>query len=216
MYKDFSTMYRSGEGIFGARPEPVLAAWVDHIPTFAPVLDLGCGQGRNSLYVAKKGLTVMAVDPVPEAVTQTLENAKQANLELFASVATFQNYSPTIPAFGAILAFGLIPILTREDIRLLTERMMEWTCPGSLMFITALTSVDSSFKRYSESGKQIGELSFILDKGTIRTFLLPGEILLLFRDVEVIYHREEIGPWHRHGDSLPERHAWAHLVAKRK
>ena len=214
MSKDFSTLYHSGKAIFGEDPEPLLVNFVSQIPTTAPALDLGCGQGRNSLYLAGKGLSVTAIDPYQIAVDQTLANAKQLGVEISASVASIQDYAPAVPAFGAVLAFGLIPILTRDDIRLLTEKVMEWTQPSSLIFVTAFTSDDSSFVRYGEQGKQIGDLSFELDDRKIRTFLAPGEILRLFDSVDIIHHWEGLGPWHQHGDTTPERHAWAQLVAK--
>lgn len=215
MSKDFSKLYDSGKAIFGEDPVPLLVQFLSQISKTEPVLDLGCGQGRNCLYLAGKGLSVTAIDPNKEAVHQTLANAKQAGLEISASVVSFQDFTPTPSAFGAILAFGLIPILTRNEVRLLTQKMLDWTQPGSLIFVTAFTSDDLSFKRYSENGTQVGDLSFMLENGSTRTFLAPGEIIGLFDNIEILHHREEMGPWHQHGDRPPERHAWAQLVAKR-
>ena len=51
--------------------------------------------------------------------------------------------------------------------------------------------------------------------GSLGTFLEPGEIVDLFRFLEVVDHQEFLGPEHRHGDGPPERHGRAEAVLRR-
>lgn len=52
-----------------ARREP--AEWFsDGLIAPGRVLELGCGQGRNAIYLAGRGYSVDAVDFSPEAITQ--------------------------------------------------------------------------------------------------------------------------------------------------
>lgn len=44
-------------------------------------LDMGCGQGFTTVYLASKGIEVVAADILPDAVTITAENVKTAGVE---------------------------------------------------------------------------------------------------------------------------------------
>ena len=53
--------YSAAEYIYGTEPNDFLAAHVDAIPP-GPVLELGCGEGRNGVFLAGRGYDVTAVD----------------------------------------------------------------------------------------------------------------------------------------------------------
>src|SRR6478752_6884318 len=48
--------------VYGTEQNDFLAAHVDAIPA-GPVLELGCGEGRNAVFLAGRGYAVPAVDP---------------------------------------------------------------------------------------------------------------------------------------------------------
>ncbi len=58
----------------------------------AMALDLGMGQGRNSLYLAKKGWNVTGVDIADEAVAYALKQAKENKLSIDAVVAPMETF----------------------------------------------------------------------------------------------------------------------------
>lgn len=53
--------YSAAEFAYGSQPNDFLAAHVGAIPA-GPVLDLGCGEGRNAVFLAERGYAVTAVD----------------------------------------------------------------------------------------------------------------------------------------------------------
>jgi SAM-dependent methyltransferase len=64
---------------FTDRPDENLADWVESGQlTPGRALELGCGQGRNSVYLASQGYTVDAVDFSAEAVRQARQRAGRA------------------------------------------------------------------------------------------------------------------------------------------
>lgn len=66
------------------------------------VLDVGCGAGRHSLYLQKKGFNVLGIDKSPLAVrVSKLRGVKQAKVLSFERVGTLK---PT--KFDTILMFG--------------------------------------------------------------------------------------------------------------
>ncbi len=47
----------------------------------ARVLDIGCGKGRNSIFLAKKGIGVVGIDFVPEAVADAESRVGEEHIE---------------------------------------------------------------------------------------------------------------------------------------
>ena len=48
------------------------------------VLDLGCGNGRNAVYLAEKGCEVIAIDFSPAALNKAARAARLADVSAFA------------------------------------------------------------------------------------------------------------------------------------
>lgn len=65
---------------FVAKPDESLASYVERelVGPGAQVLDLGCGPGRNALYLAALGCAVDAVDLSPTAIRWARERAREA------------------------------------------------------------------------------------------------------------------------------------------
>ena len=55
-------------------------------------LDLGMGQGRNTIYLAKNGWNVTGVDIADEAVAFALKRAKESNVTIDAKVAPMETF----------------------------------------------------------------------------------------------------------------------------
>ena len=60
------------------------------------VLDLGCGNGRNTIYLARKGCSVTALDFADAAISQTARRARRAGLTNKISVAQ-RSFEEAIP-----------------------------------------------------------------------------------------------------------------------
>lgn len=64
---------------FGTAPDESLVAWADARPRCAGrALDLGCGNGRNAVFLASRGFAVDAVDHAPAAVAWARQHVAQA------------------------------------------------------------------------------------------------------------------------------------------
>jgi 2-polyprenyl-3-methyl-5-hydroxy-6-metoxy-1,4-benzoquinol methylase len=210
---DFDTAYASSGAYFGERPERTLLRHAHLLDPSLPVLDLGCGQGRNTLWLARKGFRVEAVDPSAEAIRAVKDTCRNEALQVVCRRSTFQALA--IGMFGGVLAFGLIPILERRQIELLTGRIRAWTAPGGLAWLTAFTTRDPAYPALVRQASCIGRGSFRRADGTVRTYLDPGELRGAFGGWEILHTWEGLGPEHRHGNGPLERHALAELVVRR-
>ncbi|NTX00089.1 MAG: class I SAM-dependent methyltransferase [Geobacteraceae bacterium] len=61
----WNARFESQDSYLGERPSPFLAAEIERIKALAPgpdALDIACGEGRNSVFLARHGFRVIGVD----------------------------------------------------------------------------------------------------------------------------------------------------------
>ena len=137
---------------------------------------------------------------------QTAAVAEGEGLQITTQVGVIEDVHRPESGFGAILVFGLIPILTRAQIDAMVASIESLIAPGGLLFITAFTTEDPKFEAHDRPGEPSE-----YDHGS-RTYLEPDELRSLFAGWQVIHYWEGLGPEHRHGDGPVERHGLAEAV----
>ncbi|MGN0125059.1 MAG: class I SAM-dependent methyltransferase, partial [Rhodococcus sp. (in: high G+C Gram-positive bacteria)] len=75
--QDWNEKYAASELIWGAPPNPVIVEHVASLP-HGRALDLGCGEGRHSLWLATRGWEVVGVDFSEVALDKARRIAAQA------------------------------------------------------------------------------------------------------------------------------------------
>ena len=115
-----------------------------------------------------------------------------------------------------MLCLGVIQVLTISEREAMAARVLSWLAPGGLLLVTAFSTRDAGYTRWAARAPSSGSHCFRTEDGEVRAYLEPGQILELFADLEVVYHREGLGPWHRHGDGEPERHEMIEAVFRRR
>jgi len=73
-------------------PSALLTEWLDDRPP-GRALDLACGTGRNSLFLAEKGYDVTAIDISPRAIKLAEHIAREKGLKINWIVADLDNYA---------------------------------------------------------------------------------------------------------------------------
>ncbi|NOQ74190.1 MAG: methyltransferase domain-containing protein [Crocinitomix sp.] len=107
---DYNQYYLS-KNLFGA-PYPELVSYFDTCKT-GSVLDLGCGQGRDALFLADLGFKVTAVDNSKLGIAQMLDESKRQGLELKGLVADIYEWDD-FNSFDYVLLDSMFHFL-KED-----------------------------------------------------------------------------------------------------
>lgn len=157
-------------------------AWLLDVIELVPVgsaLDLACGNGRNTLELARRGFDVTAIDHSTEALAQLSAAAKQAALSVSCLACDLESRPPLLPTdFDLVLCFfylhrPLLPWLLRQ------------VRPGG----------HAMLRTFSRAGDfPAGELDE-------RFVLQPGELLAIFAGWDVLRYEEGLEP-SRKGGSL--------------
>lgn len=121
------------------------------------VLELGCGQGRDTFLFARNGLEVTALDYSEVAVSVVKETAKTAKLDSLVNVQT-HNVKEPLPfpdnSFDACYSHMLLCMeLSTAQIRFIMREMHRILKPGGL----AVYSVRSNFDKHYRTGNHLRE-----------------------------------------------------------
>jgi len=210
----YDEAYTKNPYMFGRDEEPTLRDFARYIDKRHPVLDVGVGQGRNALFLARRGYEVVAVDPSQVAIDLINDVRESEKLDIQPHLGRYTVVDEE-DRFSAILLYGLFQILKRDEIEDLITRCRDWLIPDGMVFVTTFSVEDPGFEKYKRM-PQSGKNSFLTDTGQVRTYLEADEILELFKGWEVDYHREELGPEHQYGSEERERHHLIEAVFRKK
>ena len=138
-------MYGSGTEWGNDEPTDFLSRYVERLPARSRVLDLGCGNGRNSIYLAKCGFDVTAIDASSVAVNQLLKHANEEKLSanintICADITNYQFKGK----YDLILLYGVINSLEEKHWPHLLKRMKSATKCGGLNIIAYFNNFSSS------------------------------------------------------------------------
>lgn len=167
-------------------PDGWLLRVKDMLPT-GKALDVACGQGRNALYLAERGMSVSAIDLSGEALEQLRREAAERNLDIRTIQADLEaDLRLPDEDFDLVIVFfylhrPLLPLL-RKAVR-----------PGGMIVL----------RTFSSAGPFPG------GPGNPDFVLRPGELLEEFAGWEILLHEEGIEP-SRKGGSV------AGIVARRQ
>jgi cyclopropane fatty-acyl-phospholipid synthase-like methyltransferase len=212
---DYDETYAASEAHFGEAPDPSLVRSDHLLDPALPVLDIGCGQGRNAIYLARQGIEVHAFDPSRVAIEQLRAVVERDKLPLHAACAGFEEVRPKRSDYGGVLVFGLFQELEWQRIGLLRRFCRSHLGSQGLLWVTGHTTEDPDYARHAAEWEDIGLNSYRGPGGTVRTYLEPRQIIVLFEDYEVVHHWEGLGPEHRHGDGPVERHGRTEAVFRK-
>lgn len=212
---NFDAFYGSTPDYFGAEPNTTLVRFAHLLDVSRRVLDVGCGQGRNTVFLARREFSVDALDPSRVAVEQISRLAENNGLAVRTVHGTFQDLINGDHRYGGILLFGLIPLLSRTEIAELASFVMSRLDTCGILFATAFGTWDPDFQHRAGAWCKEDENSLRSPDGRLRTYLEPGELTALFPDLSPVYSWEGMTPEHRHGDGPSERHGLAEAVLRR-
>eukprot|EP01024_Parvocaulis_polyphysoides_P064963 TRINITY_DN7565_c0_g1_i1.p2 TRINITY_DN7565_c0_g1~~TRINITY_DN7565_c0_g1_i1.p2 ORF type:complete len:196 (-),score=41.63 TRINITY_DN7565_c0_g1_i1:1184-1771(-) len=125
-------MYQKSVDSPWTKPDEVLQAEVNTLEK-GVALDLGCGEGQESLWLASQGWKVVAVDFSPTAINTVQRLAKEKNLEITTVVEDIRKFESDTQFDLVILMY--IHFDEESRIQLLNNAIKHLKKNGSLIFI---------------------------------------------------------------------------------
>jgi 2-polyprenyl-3-methyl-5-hydroxy-6-metoxy-1,4-benzoquinol methylase len=176
--------YREQGALWGAEPNRFLVEAVQGLEP-CTALDLGCGQGRNSLWLARLGFTVTGLDLSPVAIGQAVEMAEQQGLDVEFEAVDLGTWDPAGRMWDLVV---LTYLHLSEDMRRTVHGTAEQAlAPGGTLVVVAhhLDNLNGG-----AGGPSNAALLFTEDQ-------LAGD----FADLEII-RNEKVIRTTEHGDAI--------------
>lgn len=113
----------------------------------ARVLDIGCGVGRHTVYLASRGFEVTATDNAPAAIAACRKNLEQVGLQARVLELDMTEFPFPDAHFDAVISTHVIHHTCRATLERIIASIRQKLAPGGL-FVWVTPS-----HRHSESGK---------------------------------------------------------------
>lgn len=102
-------------------------------------LDLGCGTGTNSIYLARHGFTVVGVDFAEKAIMLAREKAKRAGVAIAFYVADVSRLDFLTEPFDLVFDIGCFHSVDASARPGYAQNLARLTHPGSLFLLYAFS-----------------------------------------------------------------------------
>ncbi|MEO1352461.1 MAG: class I SAM-dependent methyltransferase [Cyanobacteria bacterium J06635_15] len=110
--------------LYGTEPNSFLAQHADMLS--GPVLSLSEGEGRNAVFLASRGLSVLGVDCSKVGLDKAKKLAKSRGVTIETEVADLINFEPKENHYGSVISISAhLPSVIRNKLYPLIERSLK-------------------------------------------------------------------------------------------
>lgn len=169
--------YYQTENLFGT-PYPELIAFFSKISNKEKILDLGCGQGRDSIALARLGFDVTGIDNSKVGIEQMNQIAQTENLKLNGLIGDIYKYD-NFSKFGVVLLDSMFHF-AKKDRKRETEfiqRIISKIKKGCILIVCI-----------QDTGKKVEILNDIFDKEKQIERYMVEKFEYIFEDKESKHH----------------------------
>ncbi len=149
------------------------------------VLDLGCGSGRHTVFLAKHGFEVFGLDIAPSGLSATLQLLAEAGLTAQVVLSDIQRLPYEDDFFDAIISVQVIHHNRLRDIEATVAEMWRVLKPHGLVWVTVPVPDNHPSKR----GQEIEPGTFVpsegCEKGLPHHLFTKAELQTLFHQFYV-------------------------------
>lgn len=152
-WKDVYRDYPAGDMPWElGRPRDVLIELVDReLVGVNRVLDLCCGAGSNTVYLAEKGFSVVAMDISPDAVAFAQDKADKAGVKVSFTVGNFLDLPFRDGSFDLVFDFGCFHHVLPEDRKSFVRGIRRVLKDGGLYQLTCFSNKNGpSWNHFTE------------------------------------------------------------------
>lgn len=198
------------------KPDPLAKKAVRFIKSGKCLLDIGCGEGADSVFFAKKGFQVFAIDNNNSYLSRLrsfqrdhhLSNISIRNCDVI-SYKYPQNYYDVINC----LLVGCC--MKRSEFEKMLVSIKQSVKPKGIIIMSLRNYLDPEFEEYSSTEKMIEPNTYLKkeDCCEIRYYIEKDRLRDLFEDFEIHYYFEGLAA-DKYRD-IPE-HGDSYIICSRK
>jgi tellurite methyltransferase len=212
MHDSFDRVYGNPDDPFyyGLKPSEKLQAFLNEThPQVGEALDLGCGEGRNALLLARYGYHVHAVNVSSQGIQKLEHYARSQGLHSITYTVADARAFPFPPnSYNLIVAVTILDHVTQEEGKKVAESLMQALKPGGFVFVEVFTISDPGAQLSKEEGESISETATF-----VKHYFDEGELATWFSRLEMVQYEEYMKYDDSHGE--PHFHGLARFIGRR-
>jgi cyclopropane fatty-acyl-phospholipid synthase-like methyltransferase len=124
---------------FGLLPNQDIAEMWAGFDRHWSILEVGCGEGKNALFLAAKGFDVHAFDISQAGIQKLKSAASKNNIRIDAWVQDLTGYDFD-RSFNVILSYGTLHFVAKNEWKLFIKKAQNNTAPGGLNIFQIFTN----------------------------------------------------------------------------
>jgi len=147
---NYDTLYKSERHVLGAPTKDFVDFFASLENRALTVLDIGAGQGRDALFIARQGHAVTAVDLSPSGMKQLQEDADSEGLKIKTHVADICDFVPP-HSFDIILIDRTLHMLDAPNRTSVLTSLLPYTNSNGFLLIADERSNIPAFEAVLET-----------------------------------------------------------------
>lgn len=191
----------------------LLKNFLDEIPK-GKALDLGCGNSRNSLFLAPKGFSVQAVDIDPKAIKNLKHKSEKNKFKINIVKEDIRKFNIKEDNYDLILAVNSLIFMKKSDFQKTIQKIKYGLKNGGVTIISGFTTKDSTYLKLKKRYQPVGKNTFKDSKKQYWQFFSKNELKGYFlKDFDILFYSERsVKDFSPH----PHSHGIAEIVAKKQ
>lgn len=205
----FNEVYRKEANLyFGQAPSATLKYLMElKLISDGDVLDLGCGEGRESLFLARRGFKAVAIDLSKYGISKLKKIKEKENLSIRCIVKDIMKYEYPSDTFDLVVGTTILDHIDVRKISRVVNGIKRTLKQGGYVSLTVFTTTDPGNKRKADlPASNCSEY--------VKHYFKPNELLTYFIDLHIVYYSDTIEFDDRHGKI--HYHGVARLIAKKE
>jgi len=208
----FNRVYDKPDFYYGLEVRPEFDRFFADRPlTGAQGLDLGCGEGRYALYLARRGCRVTGIDRSATGLEKLKKAARTENLPIVTHCQSVGDFSYAADTCDVVVAATILDHLDDPNRKRVVAGIRTALKPGGILYANVFTVADPGCGADSRQTPDNQNEEISDTAGGMAYYFSPNELKALFADWKILHYYEGVEPDRSHG--RPHSHGWACLLA---
>lgn len=207
--------YKQKKFYWGLKPNPALKKYIQ-LFSIGKALDIGAGEGRNSIFLVKNGFEVESIDKNKECLEKIKNLTEKHNLAIKTKCCDIKNFRFEKDKYSLVIATFSIDFLKKSEINIILDKIKTSLKINGFVYLSVFSIKDPMYKLIIGKGlKQVEKNTFYLAKHkTYRHFFTKKEIREKFSDFKTILLEQKEILDKGHGE--PHYHNIIKLLTQKK
>ena len=154
------------------------------------VLDLGCGNGRHAIYLARQGLKAAGIDVSEQAIEWARAWAKREGLEIDFRTGNIEHLPFADNTFDVVVSHGVLDHVHMETARKAAAEVRRVLRPKGLFYCDLRSTEDFEYGVGEQAGGNTFVVSEGYERGLVQHFFSRAETEELFDGLFRILYSE--------------------------